>query len=426
MARWSPTTPISNGPTLGDVLRQGVDSYFDRRDRDRELERQHKREDVVDAQREEARQYAISQRPLADALGQRAARQEGVVPHEAVYSLGDALGGQPADGPGRLAGQSLGIGGRGGGTAYDSPLAQAPAPMPRLGTFDTKTGTFVRQLPEPTQHREGVQHLTSGYDYDPAQDRGDPRQAGNLAEIQARHEAAMAEIIARGQYGQGAPGTPARRDPVQDHKDIRDYDIRHPLPTRAAQGGGALGVDAQKLKPVPSAAYNAYRTNQTQLLVLQRALDGIAANPNATGWKGYIPGPLLNRSKAKGAQDGIGVRADIADVGSLKIHERSGAAVTVSEFPRLQPFIPSATDDSHTVAVKLQRMKEILQEETDAMASFYTPEQGYRGMGPTVASPTQAPASTGNIDLRTPPLRKVSSDDADRILQKYQGMQPKP
>ena len=94
----------------------------------------------------------------------------------------------------------------------------------------------------------------------------------------------------------------------------------------------------------------------------------------ATGFKGYLPNTILNRIDPQG----VDARAEIADIGSLKINDRSGAAVTASETPRLLPFIPLATDDKDTVLKKLKRLKLEVANETNAMKDIYSKEQGYK------------------------------------------------
>lgn len=101
----------------------------------------------------------------------------------------------------------------------------------------------------------------------------------------------------------------------------------------------------------------------------------------ATGWKGYAPQSFLNRFDPQGVDS----RAEIADIGSLKIHDRSGAAVTVSEAPRLMPFIPLATDDAQTKIKKLTRLKQEMQLMADGYAETYSKEQGYK---PNPSKPT--------------------------------------
>lgn len=54
----------------------------------------------------------------------------------------------------------------------------------------------------------------------------------------------------------------------------------------------------------------------------------------------------------------VPAQAAIANIGSLVVHDRSGAAVTVSEFPRLAPFIPSRGDKPEVVRAKLKSLRE--------------------------------------------------------------------
>ena len=76
------------------------------------------------------------------------------------------------------------------------------------------------------------------------------------------------------------------------------------------------------------------------------------------------------------------------------MHERSGAAVTASESPRLKPFIPLITDDKPTALKKLRRMRQIQADDAEALAGTYNPEQGFREF--KVATP--ATPAAPNID----------------------------
>jgi hypothetical protein len=53
----------------------------------------------------------------------------------------------------------------------------------------------------------------------------------------------------------------------------------------------------------------------------------------------------------------------LANLASLEIRDRSGAAVTAAEFPRLKPFIPEVQDDYETVVYKLEQMKRVINDE---------------------------------------------------------------
>lgn len=138
-----------------------------------------------------------------------------------------------------------------------------------------------------------------------------------------------------------------------------------------------------RLKDVPVGVQSAMLENDTNLRRAERALrlvggllpqEGETQDPNATGLKGYLPNQLLNRVDP----DGVEARAAIADLGSLVIHSRSGAAVTAAEFPRLAPFIPSAKDDADTVKKKLRAFATVYREEQEALRSAYSKETGYK------------------------------------------------
>jgi len=176
------------------------------------------------------------------------------------------------------------------------------------------------------------------------------------------------------------------------------------LPKRLANGQvptGTLvnGADGQPLgkplKPIPASVNTAIIQNSQSVSQIDRALnllsgnnqDGMQGDKNATGWKGYLPNGILNRVDPQG----VDARALVSDIGSLKIHDRSGAAVTISESPRLMPFIPLSTDDAATVQKKLKKLRVELAGESQAMQDVYSKDQGYR------PSPVKARPAAGDI-----------------------------
>ena len=142
--------------------------------------------------------------------------------------------------------------------------------------------------------------------------------------------------------------------------------------TEAAAAKAAL---ASSGKPLPISAAKGILENQTNLRRAQTALalvngetvDGATGDTAATGLKGLLPNQVLNRIDPTG----VNARAAIADLGSLVIHDRSGAAVTAAEFPRLAPFIPGATDDAKTVKKKLALFTKNYQAIVDDASEFY-------------------------------------------------------
>jgi hypothetical protein len=176
---------------------------------------------------------------------------------------------------------------------------------------------------------------------------------------------------------------------------------------QAPIGTPVMGADGQPLgkplKQIPPSVNTAIIQNSQSLNQIDRALTllggknvgdpakgGQQGDPAATGVKGYLPQGILNRIDPSG----VDTRAEISDIGSLKIHDRSGAAVTLSESPRLMPFIPLATDDAVTVKKKLARLKTELTNESQALQQTYSKDQGYK------PSPVKPAGATGGWSIQ--------------------------
>jgi hypothetical protein len=165
----------------------------------------------------------------------------------------------------------------------------------------------------------------------------------------------------------------------------------------------------EKLRPIPATVNTAILGNEKANNQLDRAiallsgkdLPGMTGDASATGFKGVLPNAILNRVDPQG----VAARAEIADIGSLILHDRSGAAVTASESPRLMPFIPTTTDDNDTVLKKLGRLKLELANETAAMKDIYSKEQGYKESPvlnkPSVAQKITTIAEIADVAVKT-------------------------
>lgn len=182
-------------------------------------------------------------------------------------------------------------------------------------------------------------------------------------------------------------------------------------PGVAPSGTRVVGPDGQPLsKPlmaIPAAVQTKIAINNTNLKKAETALalaegktvGGLVGDADATGWKGYAPDSLLQRVD----EGGIDTRAAIADLGSMIIHERSGAAVTASEFPRLKPFIPTEKDDPPAVRKKLKRFVEIYKEEQKAYREQFSKEAGY-GRNEPVSSPQPGVGGVLRFDAQGNPV----------------------
>lgn len=168
----------------------------------------------------------------------------------------------------------------------------------------------------------------------------------------------------------------------------RSQDSR-PVVVQGAQGGPVV-VDPRRAtsRPVvqegsgerqhmtpPANIATAYRTNAKQVGSIRNTIKLVQAHPTAVGLKrGWV-----DDYDQRADPDGVNARAGVADIGSMVIHDRSGAAVTVAEYPRLAPFIPKIRDDHQTVIKKLNRMAQIIEEDNLSMADQY----------PALAAPAQ-------------------------------------
>jgi len=103
----------------------------------------------------------------------------------------------------------------------------------------------------------------------------------------------------------------------------------------------------------PAALQEKVAQNAVTLNKINLAEQAIAQYPDAFGLKNVAGDTIMQRLDPKGTE----ARAMIADIAGQKIHDRSGAAVTVGEAERLKPYIPNVTDSPETVAKKLKLFK---------------------------------------------------------------------
>ena len=135
----------------------------------------------------------------------------------------------------------------------------------------------------------------------------------------------------------------------------------------------AEGKSTSPEKPLPSGLATSYTGNAVALGNITDALKHVETNPGAFGLTNMLPNAMVTRMDPKG----VAARAAVFNLGSLKIHDRSGAAVTASETPRLLPFIPTPGDSAKTIKTKLlgfQREYGLMQQGIEDFAKT----QGYK------------------------------------------------
>lgn len=136
-------------------------------------------------------------------------------------------------------------------------------------------------------------------------------------------------------------------------------------------------------KPLPAAQSQAWINNNVNIKNVDRVMGMIAdakgnildAAKKHLGSKYMVPG--MEWVGQGTDPEGVPMRSAISDIGSLKIHDRSGAAVTAAESPRLRPFIPTIYDKPEAVRDKLTNFRkqyEMMQQEIED----YADTQGYK------------------------------------------------
>lgn len=149
-------------------------------------------------------------------------------------------------------------------------------------------------------------------------------------------------------------------------------ELRNDVPL--ADGGTGIGFitpdkgfmpvpgTGSKQKEEPATIRMAISNNNVALAKIDRALELVDAHPEAFGVKNMIGDTVRQRTNPEGVE----ARAAVSDFGSLKIHDRTGANMTASEAPRLQPFVPNVNDSPETIKKKLalgRREYALMQEE---------------------------------------------------------------
>ncbi len=269
-------------------------------------------------------------------------------------------------------------------------LPQNPADMPRWQLNMVKGIMTAKDRVADVRHVEDKAEQT--------------RQFGVTSAETGRHNLA-GEKVAQGHLGIAGANLNLSRERLATEKAAPKGEIvqteQGPMlvDKRTGQSRPLLGPDGAtlgpKMKDAPAAVQKAMIENGTNLRRAEKALallegkevGGIKGDKNATGIKGYLPNQILNRIDP----EGVDTRAQIADLGSLVIHDRSGAAVTASEFPRLAPFIPTEKDDAASAKKKVARFVQVYREEMEASQAAYGPESGYRQLGGASKSAPAAP-----------------------------------
>ena len=103
-------------------------------------------------------------------------------------------------------------------------------------------------------------------------------------------------------------------------------------------------------KEVPAAIKSALAQNDVTIGKIDKAIKAVDSFPGSFGLQNFMGDAIQQRLDPNGVEP----RAFVADIAGQKIHDRSGAAVTVGESERLKPYVPNANDHPETVKKKLK------------------------------------------------------------------------
>lgn len=132
-----------------------------------------------------------------------------------------------------------------------------------------------------------------------------------------------------------------------------------------------------QLKQTPAGPAEQILENRSTLREIDRAISLVEANPDSIG---FGTGALGQRYTNWKDPKGVGTRAAVGKIGGKIIHDVSGAAVTLSEAPRFQPYVPDITDNKSTALEKLRQLRALAAGEATDLESAWGPDNGYRGI----------------------------------------------
>lgn len=237
---------------------------------------------------------------------------------------------------------------------------------------------------QPGAHKSAAQLLVQAGDYDGAKNvlAMDPTMA-NTKRFGSTIIGADGQVYQLSEGGPIATGIKAdprmqfvNGVPGQNAPSVVNLRTRESLPV-IDQKGVPLPVPPEPLKDMPSDALTKFAGNKATITRIDALLKDLGNNKGSMGPWNYL-GDAINQRRDPA---GVALRSQIANIGSLIVHDRSGAAVTVGEMSRLTPMIPQETDNAETARKKLDQLRKALATEMQAFNSVYGPENGYKGFG---------------------------------------------
>lgn len=173
------------------------------------------------------------------------------------------------------------------------------------------------------------------------------------------------------------------------------YGVQADVPAQIGADGSfrVITGTAARLKSAPPAVSKGYTENNAAVRQIDEAIGLLRKYPKAMGLANVAGDEIRQRVDP----NGIPVRGAVANIGSLIIHDRSGAAVTMAETPRLKPFIPMPTDTAQAAITKLEGLKRQYQNSNTEIETTYGEHNGF---APLAGAGRSAPPPSNDRVIR--------------------------
>lgn len=229
---------------------------------------------------------------------------------------------------------------------------QAPRGMEGVQQFALQQALTAPQREEEARQKAADRNAELAAKYAELRAAQQERLAQQFENQKALKEIGLQNAMALKTMGGGGGSKPDMR--IVDTVDENGNPVKQVIDLNAMKPGQTLGKYVP-LKAPSAAAQKAQIEANIGIANVDRAIELIDERPGSLGARHKIPG--METISQFTDPEGVPARAAVSNVGSLKLHDRSGAAVTVSEFPRLAPFIPSPGDKPEVAKSKLNGLK---------------------------------------------------------------------
>jgi hypothetical protein len=172
----------------------------------------------------------------------------------------------------------------------------------------------------------------------------------------------------------------------------------------------------RKTLEMPEKPKDAYLGNAATIKEIDKAIKEATDHPEHFGLQNIL-GDKASQYMDEG---GVNSRAIVAGIGSVKVHEITGANATAKETPRFQPWVPEINDRPTAIVDKLKQLKAVAESKNDEIIKAYT--SGYRRQ-PWAQPDGETPdvkVSSGSLPTNPRYGQKFTAPDGTELM--YRGV----